>query len=229
MCTILHLKTSKWKSGWQNVFGFFPTCLVSVPCLSFFFCLLKAAYLLNPLLLAPQWPFHCHLFQKKPSQIEITRALHWSYGFIIVNFTFFDLSVAICSWITFHLRRLCSRWLWLPCPIFHFDIHFLIWWFLFTLESFHTYRGSSLSCNPTASSIPIKYIVQVVSWHANQSHTPEAGYNESCTICIHVTHLRLQVALQFHRNGAFTGNRLVTSILTIWKGSEDYKLKCALH
>lgn len=50
MRTILHLKTSKWKSGWQNVFGFFPQLVwflfhVFLSSLS----LKKAAYLLNPL------------------------------------------------------------------------------------------------------------------------------------------------------------------------------------
>lgn len=95
MCTILHLKTSKWKSRWQNVFFFFSPNLSGFCSMSFFllYLLKKVPTFWIHSLHPPQWLFHGHCFMK-PSLSRSQGLPHGqSYGLIIVTL-FLDLSVA---------------------------------------------------------------------------------------------------------------------------------------
>lgn len=125
MCTILHLKTSKWKSRWQNVFFFFFPQLVwflfhvflsSLP-------LKKGAYLLNPLPPPTTVTLPWSLFHET-ILIKITRAPSWSELWThYSHFISWPLS-STRSLTTFQSLKDSVLMTWLPCPIFLL-LHFL--------------------------------------------------------------------------------------------------------
>lgn len=189
MCTILHLKTSKWKSGWQNVFVFFPN--LSGFCSMSFFLL----YLLKklptfgshsppcPTVTLPRSLFH------ETIHIKITRALSGSELWIhYSHFISWPLS-STRSLTTFPSLEDSVLMTWLPCPIFLLLLFFrpsLIIMISVYFRKFPHISWELLKLQPNRLKHSNKvHRVQVVSWHANQeSHAPEAAIMSTCIIHI---------------------------------------------